>query len=169
MNAQTICRLTVRDFRSHMGVSDYSVHLFELTEAERRRSYQYWYKLKKGCYDPSSARYHELGALGYTMDPEWCISFENWFQDVGLHAPRARLITLSPDIRHFSSKTCYWVNEARSRRISQGKRMTGEELIHTARDRRRITKILERKLFAQLRKGHNINESIYRALYQEDV
>lgn len=99
---------------------------------QNTHAYKTWISMRRRCYDPKNASYHNYGARGITVCERWRFSFENFLADMGEPPTALHTIDRADSSANYGPEQCSWKTrreQAENRGTSVFVTLNGERVV----------------------------------------
>lgn len=96
----------------------------------RTKEHRCWRDMKSRCYVPTVRNYSNYGGRGITVCERWRVSFENFFEDMGLAPTPQHSIDRIDNNGNYEPDNCRWAT--RSEQVKNRRPFTRAKLIQIA-------------------------------------
>ena len=106
----------------HKRIGEKKITHGHTTGSSNSRTYRIWTNMKTRCLNPKASNFAWYGGRGIGIDPEWAVSFEAFFRDMG-EAPPGMTLDRKDGNGNYGRLNCRWASMLEQNNNRRGNRV----------------------------------------------
>lgn len=156
-STKSVCGSSLGRKSSSCGCSPKTKHGLTHT-----REYRIWASMIQRCTNPKTNNYHNYGARGIGICPEWRESFLEFYKQVGpAPGPKHEIDRINNDEGYFPGNVRWVTNQEQNNNTRDNIRLSYRGETHTVADWCRLLGLVPFTVYARLKRGHNVADALH--------